>query len=715
VIRFTPDKCVACGFAKRRTFSSRLQPEIIDEQGTLFDTRFWVCSDECAKTAFEFYLDKRFHFDRTPYDDPSCPDDHIEEFAERWTETRHLAARRAIADLITRCVAEYGAYADKLEAEAAKNVQKLSAELERKEALLEKTKGHHEEFKLKLAIQERNRQDKLRSQAEQLAHKQAVDDERLNMQAERDADSAAHREEMRRLAQERHDLAIQKAQEAEAEKQRKLDEEEAQRLADEEAAKPHDLTAEPITDLHRFEHTQVVAGSGSGKTTLYEHEILQMLKRPNPPGIVVIDPKGSFVDRLQQLAVFDPDSGSLRHRLIVVDPKYKPALNMFDTTGFQINENATVDIYQYMFASKENALTPKMGTLFRFLLRVLRQMKDATIHDLLDLCDDRARSIDESVFGPAIRSLDRTSQRFFEKDYYSKSTEYNSTRDQVKQRIYSLLGFAEIDAAFSSPRRKINMAHALANRSIVLVNCDIDLLSEDACQLWGRTIIGLALAATYNRIQLPRSEWHETFIFVDEAQLFLEEEKTPRFLQLAREYRVGIAHAHQDIRGSITSKMQASLSANTSIKYAASVEAEDLSIMSHDLRCEPEFIRAQMKDDRNAAFACFVRNLMKIPWRPLSREPAMSRLQHTKLIEVMKAKYGVDPGSKAESAHAPPPPPGYALHEASAKEPAAQIRPRVATPDKPTVPPQSAPPRPQPQHDTPKSAPRKPTVTIDDD
>ena len=86
-------------------------------------------------------------------------------------------------------------------------------------------------------------------------------------------------------------------------------------------------------DKKRFEHTQIVGGSGSGKTTLLSHLILHDIHKPNPPCIILIDPKNLVIPKLSKLAFFDPDNGPLKDRLIVVSPEYKPAINIFDNTG----------------------------------------------------------------------------------------------------------------------------------------------------------------------------------------------------------------------------------------------------------------------------------------------------------------------------------------------------------------------------------------------
>ena len=209
------------------------------------------------------------------------------------------------------------------------------------------------------------------------------------------------------------------------------------------------------------------------------------------------------------------------------------------------------------------------------------------------------------------------------------------------------------------------MFDAIQNRKIVLVNADYDGLSEDGCQLWGRTIIGLTLNAAFARSSLPQDQWHETFVYVDEAQLFMEQEKTPRFLQLAREYRVGITHAHQDIGACLTPKLATTLSGNTAIKYAARIAGDDLKYVARDLKCEPEFIDAQRKDASGAKFACYIQGMtapisVSIPWKPLESQPQMSADAHRRLIQLNKQRFAAPPETHKRHQEGPLTPSGSA-------------------------------------------------------
>jgi hypothetical protein len=80
----------------------------------------------------------------------------------------------------------------------------------------------------------------------------------------------------------------------------------------------------------RFEHTHILAGSGHGKTQMLQHLILNDLRRPDPPNVVILDSRGHMLSKISHLAIFND---ALRGRLIIMDPRdveHPPALNMFE-------------------------------------------------------------------------------------------------------------------------------------------------------------------------------------------------------------------------------------------------------------------------------------------------------------------------------------------------------------------------------------------------
>src|SRR5262249_32480050 len=124
-------------------------------------------------------------------------------------------------------------------------------------------------------------------------------------------------------------------------------------------------------------------------------------------------------------------------------------------------------------------------------------------------------------------------------------------------------------------------------------------------QTLGRYIITLVQDA----IQSVKPE-HPVYLVVDEFQEFADPEKTPRLLRLLREYNGGALIPHQNMYSAqLDEATRTAISTNTSIKYAASPEGQDLNYMARDLRCDPEWLKSIHKSDEYAKFACYVRGM----------------------------------------------------------------------------------------------------------
>jgi hypothetical protein len=404
-----------------------------------------------------------------------------------------------------------------------------------------------------------------------------------------------------------------------------------------------------IPDQIRFEHTQILGGSGAGKTTLIQQIVLDDLAKPDPPAMVIIDPKGLLVERIQKLVAFDPNGGRLKDRLVIIDPTQSPppALNMFhpatkwnrmysDAVRRQI-ENQAISNFAYVFSSVGSKLTDKQSVPFTFLVRLLFTVPDATILTLLQLLDDPAPSLRQSSFAPHIARLDAISQGFFENEYYDRN--FGNTRKEIKARLYSILMRPEFVDMFSAPERKLDMFDCLQSRKIVLVNTAMNALGRESSALLGRYIIALALNAAFERSAIPREKWNPAFLIIDEFQEFADEQKTPELLRLAREYNLGVVIAHQQMYSAeFSDDLRNAISTNTSTKYAAAVEAKDLSYVARDLRCEDDFLQSQKRTTTHAHFACFVRNFtdhavsISVPLGNIGPDQQMNEADHQDIL-----------------------------------------------------------------------------------
>ncbi len=215
----------------------------------------------------------------------------------------------------------------------------------------------------------------------------------------------------------------------------------------------------------------------------------------------------------------------------------------------------------------------------------------------------------DSPFKPFIDKLGVTSKRFFYDSFYNP-TEYGSTKDQIASRIYGMLRYPTFDAMFGTKENKLDMFECLQEGKVVLISSPKSILGTEGSQLFSRYMVALTLQAAFERITVKKEDWHPALLVLDEAQDIIDEIKTPQLLEQAREFKLGVAISHQNIKGQLTDALFSSISANTRIKYAGTRSHQDASMMSRDMHCEPDFIMKQPI----GCFACYVGGMTDHPF-----------------------------------------------------------------------------------------------------
>jgi hypothetical protein len=414
-----------------------------------------------------------------------------------------------------------------------------------------------------------------------------------------------------------------------------------------------------LPDKLRFSHMHIIAGAGHGKTQLIQKMLLDDLAKPVPPAIIIVEPKGTLIERVQRLSLFAPGQ-PLSDKLLIINPQdvaHPPALNLFDPAEKRFRmyseeyrrliNNQTISLYHYIFGSIATALTQKQATAFGFIVRLMFEMATtandgATIHTLLELVEERTDSIERSRFAPYIERLDYTARRFFAYHFFNRS-EFGETKQQIAHRLYSLLQYREFDAMFSTRERKLDMFDAIQNGKIILVNTAKGMLGAEGSSLLGRFIIAQVLAAAFERVAHKEETWHPAFLFVDEAHEYFDD-KTEEILDQAREFRVGITVAHQRIEGQVSDALASALATNTAIKYAAALSHRDASFMARNMQSEPEFIQGQRLTQSHTHFACYARGVTEnaisvaVPLLALEKCPQMTEAERETLLEINRRR-----------------------------------------------------------------------------
>ena len=414
-----------------------------------------------------------------------------------------------------------------------------------------------------------------------------------------------------------------------------------------------------VTEYHaintsRFEHTLIVGGSGHGKTQLLQSLILYDLPlvAQGKQSVIVIDSQGDMINKildLEELApprqplspppdlMWDDDPPppepqkpaaqmqagnpplkasekhptrlSLSDRLVLIDPtdvENPPCLNLFDFGVSRAKEyppleremlvNGAIAMYEYVFSALLGAeLTNRQGVIFRYLARLMMEIPDATIYTLMDFMED------PSLVKPYLSKLDIATQRFFLTQFGNPT--FEPTRQQILHRLWGVLSNNTLAKMFSHKENKLNLFEAMNNGSLILINTAKALLKQDGCELFGRFMVALLSQAVQERAALAPSKRLPTFVYIDEAHDYFDENIDLLF-NTARKYNVGIIIATQNL-GQFGRQLLETVLSSTSIKYAGGVSDHDARILAPDMKCTPESIMELSKTERQSYFAIY--------------------------------------------------------------------------------------------------------------
>jgi hypothetical protein len=413
------------------------------------------------------------------------------------------------------------------------------------------------------------------------------------------------------------------------------------------------LKCHKLQTIYCFEHTFVLAASGGGKTTKLYHDVLERIDRADPPAQIIIDPKGTVVKELTRLACFDPHTGKHRDRLIIIDPSDfagPPSFNIFKPSNQarfdsyhpltrEALESQIIELLAYAFSSRNQKLTAKQGPCFEQVCRMMLRLPNPSLITLFQILKDQQSERKPSFasmpseWKNAVATLDPQTQLFFEHDYYSN---YSSTRDEIVARLYGVVSKPIIGRVFGAQANTFDMFDALQTGKLVIINVPLTFLQADGAELFGKYMIAYTFAAALERLTLPKTQWRPAFLYIDEFQLFADDEKTPSLLGLIREFNVGVTMFTQML-ANFSEKIRSVCLTNTRSRYAARLKT-DASIMAKAMgNCDPQLLNCA-PNDTHVRFASYVDGLtdepiiVQYPRGAITRQPQMSDESHQLLL-----------------------------------------------------------------------------------
>lgn len=417
----------------------------------------------------------------------------------------------------------------------------------------------------------------------------------------------------------------------------------------------------PYTDAKRFEHTQIVGGTGAGKTTLLSHIILHDLHKPDPPCIILLDPKNLVIPKLSKLALFDPDTGPLKDRLIILSPEHRPAINIFDNTGR--GTAGAIDSLKYLCAALSTEFTTLQEGLAANVARLLLVFpqtvgRNATLNDLRALMVDK---FPEGDYRKAVAGLRPIQQEFFAPGGFD-NTEYRDAKRQIRRRLDQMIGSEHLESLFFSQRNAINIAEEMQKGSIILVDCAERLMdSREEASAFGCVFIAEVLRAIMQRNALPEDQRRPCFLFVDEAATFFRGDMN-YFFEGARQCRVGGTFAFHYLSQSGVADLRETMMVMTSTKLLSGRSKDDAPAFARHMGySSPTDFSAFLDSLPPYHFALSIAGVqdkavgISAPPGELDAEPPMSDAAYARFIAANRKR--VSGGQQQQQQSAPPPPP----------------------------------------------------------
>lgn len=291
----------------------------------------------------------------------------------------------------------------------------------------------------------------------------------------------------------------------------------------------------------RTRHMYVVGKSGSGKSVLLEW--LAGQDCASGDGVCVVDPHGDLVEdvlsrvpkeRAKDVIVFDPG-----------DRERPMGLNVLEAKTEEEKDRASLDAMEIFIKLFGNEIFgPRIQHYFRngCLTLMADEEEGATLIDIprLFIDDDFQRYKVSKLKNPMVRA-------FWE-------NEMANTGDREKQEMipYFTSKFGPFITnttmrnIIGQTKSAFNIREAMDNQKIVMINLSKGKIGAINAQLLGLIIVAKVNQAAMGRVDIPKEERKDFYLYVDEFQNFATD-TFASILSEARKYRLNLIMAHQYI------------------------------------------------------------------------------------------------------------------------------------------------------------------------
>ena len=395
-----------------------------------------------------------------------------------------------------------------------------------------------------------------------------------------------------------------------------------------------------------------MARPGYGKTsTACEHVISELLDRPGPVSLIVMDSQGSgkrtLLDAVGRMKIFAPGQRRFGD-LVRIAPADGGAVAI---NPFSLGKGGGQggDLLAYIFADlMGSAVTPRQALVVKWCVEVVAATPGGTMRSLLRLLRDTA------PFEAAIATLDEDGQEFFRTDYNHRH--YADVRVEVRRRVQQVLSVPALRDMLNAPAGRFDLTRLLQDGdhgrgSVIIVDTEKAVLGESS-PLLGRMMISLFLGALIARSRIEDNKRTPSYICIDEAMEYFSAGSTLMMLaSQGRKYRGGGLYFHQGLHQLRSLELKGALTSSTGIQLMGGAEAMEARSLAMTLGMSESLLgslKGARKERPIAEFALRVKDTMgaavkvRIERGALQHSERMSETEWREVKAESNRRYGIN-------------------------------------------------------------------------
>ncbi len=328
-----------------------------------------------------------------------------------------------------------------------------------------------------------------------------------------------------------------------------------------------------MKSLDRTRHMYIIGKSGSGKSQLIASLALQDIRAGH--GVAVVEPHGDLIEqilanipreRIDDVIVFNPS-----------DLERPMGLNMLEVKDEALKDFAVQEMISIFY----KLFPPEMiGPMFEHHMRnvMLTLMSDpenpGSIIEIPRMFSDadfqkkwRAKVKDPVVQSYWVNEVDKTSD--FHKSEMLGYLISKVGRFVENEMMRNIIG---------QQHNSFDFRDVMDKKKILLVNLSKGKTGDVNAELLGLIIVSKLQMAALGRADMPESQRHDFFLYIDEFQNFITD-SIATILSEARKYRLNLIIAHQYIGQLVKNndtKIKDAVFGNVGTMFTARIGPEDV-------------------------------------------------------------------------------------------------------------------------------------------